>query len=84
MITVRNGHDEKQEDAKNYLMNPRSRRLALYGPDGVMVSDLGTINLTGIPNSDVRTAFSVAVQEHCDLGHWHVINHVTLPPWGDE
>src|SRR5215468_3854995 len=30
------GHDEKQEDANNYLMNPRSRRLALYGPDGVM------------------------------------------------
>lgn len=42
------------------------------------------IDITGMPNANTMNPVVLLVQEQCNLGDWHTINHVELVPWGND
>lgn len=65
----------------------RPRRLIIQTPDGgnlMVEGHLIGLDLTGIPNADVRAGLQVKVEQQCDLLCWHEMSSGTdLPLWSD-
>jgi hypothetical protein len=42
------------------------------------------INLTGIPNANTQCPLMIYLQEMCELGDWHTMDKIMLPPYGND
>ena len=69
-------------------MASRATRLVLVAPNGALIertseshpAHLLALDLSAVPNADARTPVTVAVEQYCNLGHWHRVGHpIELP-----
>jgi hypothetical protein len=42
------------------------------------------INLTGVPNANAAMPLMLHIQQQCELGCWHTIDKMEIPPYGND
>jgi hypothetical protein len=63
----------------------RDTRLVLVAPNGARITEPGkpsvilALDLSSIPNADARVPLTMAVEQRCNMGHWHTIGDRQLP-----
>lgn len=60
------------------MAKTRETRLVLIEPGGHRMDSLA-LDLSRIPNANASVPIFVAVEQQCDLGHWHQQGAAQLP-----